>query len=40
MFLRLLTDPLVIGSFTTPFEGGFGGFRGGTCGTLAVLVLT
>ena len=37
---RLLTDPLVIGSFTTPFEGGFGGYLGGRFLKLAVLVLT
>lgn len=36
----LLTDVFVSASFTTPFEGGFGGFLGGRFLKLAVLVLT
>lgn len=36
----LLTDVFVTASFTTPFEGGFGGYLGGRFLKLAVLVLT
>jgi len=37
---NLLTEVFVTASFTTPFEGGFGGFLGGRFLKLTVLVLT